>query len=257
MLSEFKHPDDLLTPIIIHDGVNSISQLFTSTEEFSVDDNNIYFSSIPSKLSEYELVTKDNTNENSDNKQQEQDDLFSTFDFPVLSELSKTDLQFDDLQLDKYVIQSSCQSLTGDIHDSLLSDDSVFLPVDESTSMTSSWVGEECVIESKNIEDMMVPPSPTVSSESGSTSISSKKSSRRKNLSITDRKSRKKDQNKAAAEKYRVKKRAERDELITRHLKLKNQNQELKHELESLTLHLEHMKQLFVDVLQIQIPSTK
>ena len=36
-----------------------------------------------------ELITKDNINENIDNHQQQQDDLFSTFDFPVLTDLIK------------------------------------------------------------------------------------------------------------------------------------------------------------------------
>jgi len=76
-------------------------------------------------------------------------------------------------------------------------------------------------------------------------------------LSTTERKLRKKDQNKTAAEKYRFKKRTERNELITRHLQLKTQNQELKFEFENLTYRLEQFKNLFTDVLQIPIPSTK
>jgi hypothetical protein len=118
----------------------------------------------------------------------------------------------------------------------------------------STWVGGECVVESQNTEDMMVPSvSSTSSTASGSRSKTKKKSS----LSTIERKLRKKDQNKTAAEKYRIKKRAERDELVTRHTDLKNQNRELKFELENASFQLEQLKQLFVDVLQIPIPSNK
>jgi hypothetical protein len=136
-------------------------------------------------------------------------------------------------------------------------DDSTFYPVeDDSTSSTSLWVGEECIVESKASADMMVPPSPPLSSTSSSPSMSNKGSTKKRSFSTIERKLRKKDQNKTAAEKYRLKKRSERNELITRHTNLKNQNRELKFEMENLTFQLEQFKQLFVDVLQIPIPST-
>jgi hypothetical protein len=86
--------------------------------------------------------------------------------------------------------------------------------------------------------------------------MSNKGSTKKRSFSTIERKLRKKDQNKTAAEKYRLKKRSERNELITRHTNLKNQNRELKFEMENLTFQLEQFKQLFVDVLQIPIPST-
>jgi len=166
-----------------------------------------------------------------------------------------SELQIDGLQLDKYLTQVSLPSPPMDIHNSSISDDSTFLPIDESTSSSCLWVGKECIIESNNPEDMMVPPSPSLSSISSSTSISKRESIKKRNLSTIERKLRKKDQNKSAAEKYRLKKRSERNELIARHLNLKTQNQELKFQMENLTFQLEQFKQLFVDILQIPIPS--
>ena len=132
--------------------------------------------------------------------------------------------------------------------------DPTFYPVDEdSTSSTLLWVGEECTIESR---DMLVPPSPPLSSSASSpASVSKTEIPRKKSFSTVERKLRKKDQNKNAAEKYRLKKRNERNELIARHSELKNQNQELKFEMNNLTFKLEQFKQLFVDVLQIPLPS--
>ena len=107
--------------------------------------------------------------------------------------------------------------------------------MDDSTS-SRLWVGGECVVESQNTEDMMVPSQ--LSSTSSSASRSRSKTKKKSSLSTIERKLRKKDQNKTAAEKYRIKKRAERDELVTRHLDLKNQNRELKFELENLHFNL-------------------
>jgi hypothetical protein len=257
MLFDFDQPDELLTPNITHGGVNQTNPILTPNDISSFDDNDVYFSSIPSKKNEYELRTKDNPTETSDdNHQQQQDYLFSSFDFPVLSELSRTDLQLDGLQLDRYLSQVSLPSSPTDVHNTSISDDSTFFPIDDSASSTFLWVGEECTVESNPPRDMMVPPSPPISSVSSSPSISNKESTKKRSVSISERKLRKKDQNKSAAEKYRLKKRTERNELITRHLNLKNQNKELKFEMESLTFQLEQFKQLFVDVLKIPIPST-
>jgi hypothetical protein len=268
-----------MTPILNHGGVNEINPILTSNNISSLDDNDIYFSSISSKKNEYELTPKDNPNQNSDNNnnnhQQQQDDLFSTFDFSVLSELSRTgknkqihciininlcfsffsELQIDGLQLDKYLHQVSLPSPPMDVQNSSISDDSTFYPIDDSSSSTFLWVGKECTVESKNPGDMMVPPSPPLSSAGSSPPVSKMESTKKRSLSTTERKLRKKDQNKSAAEKYRLKKRTEREELMARHSDLKHQNRELKFELENLTFQLEQFKQLFVDILQIPLPS--
>ncbi|CAF3412630.1 unnamed protein product [Rotaria sp. Silwood1] len=241
---------ELLTPTINDGDVNSITPInpiLPSNDLFSFDDNDICFSSVLSKKNEYELPTKDNMNENSDNnEQQQQYDLFSTFEFPVLNELDKTELSMDFLQLDKYISQSSIPSPEADVLNSSISDDSAF-----------PWIGEECTVESEKTDDMTVPSSPSTSSEISSPRISRKKSTKKTSLSALERKLRKKDQNKTAAEKYRKKKQTERTELMTRYLSLKNQNQELKFELENLTFRLDNFKQLFVDILHIQIPSNE
>jgi cyclic AMP-dependent transcription factor ATF-4 len=241
---EFNQPGDLLTPTINDGGVNR-NPIFSSSDFFQLDENDIHLSSVPSKKNEYELAAKDNINENSDNNEQHQlqEDLFSTFDLPVLSELDAADLQIDGLQLEKYISQSSFSSFQTDIDNSLISDDSTF-----------PWIGNECTIESQNIEDMTVPPSPSLSLDSSSSSTS-KRSTKKTNLSIVDRKLRKKDQNRTAAEKYRLKKKTEQNGLMAQYLNLKNQNKELKFEYENMTFRLEQLKQLFVDILQIPTPS--
>lgn len=244
MLFDFNQPTDLLTPIFHPDGVNKINPILTSRDAYPLDENDVQFSSISSKNMEYQFATKDNLNENSDNNQQ-QDDLLSTFELPALSEL-------DGFSFERYLTQSSSAL---DAHDSFISDDSTFLPMDESTS---PWVARECTVESEATEDMIVPPSPPLSiTSSTSSSIVERRTTKKRSFSTTERKLRKKDQNKTAAEKYRLKKRSERNDINSRHADLKHQNQELKHQLENLSFRLDQFKQLVVDVLQIPIPPTK
>ena len=123
----------------------------------------------------------------------------------------------------------------------------------DSIHLTLPWIGKECTIESSSTEDMAVPASPVPSS----TSSSSRSSKGKPKLSTSDRKLRKKGQNKTAAEKYRQKKRLERDDFLQRHQELTKQNQNLRSEVENFTLRLEQFKTLFVDVLQIPIPTSK
>jgi len=117
----------------------------------------------------------------------------------------------------------------------------------EDTLTTLSWNGDDYT---KSI-DMVVPPSPPLSPASSSPKPITKKSK----LTVVERKLRKKDQNKTAAEKYRVKKKSERHILLDRHSILKNKNRELKLELENLTYRVQHIKQLFVDILQMDPPT--
>jgi len=254
MYFNFEQSDELLTPLVDHVGVNPF---LTTNDLSSVDDRDICFSSIPSKKTEYGVTSKDHSNEDNELHQQQQDDLFSSFDFPVLSELSRTELQFDGLPIDQDNIQNSLPSPSMDVQNSSDTNDTSFYPVDDdSTSSTFIWVGGECTVESKLPGDMRVPLSPPISSAASSPSVSQTGSSKKRSYSMMERKSRKKDQNKTAAEKYRLKKRSERNELLTRHTDLKNQNRELKFDMENLTFQLAQFKQLFVDVLQIPIPST-
>jgi len=256
MLFELDQTEELLTPTITDGGVNKINPSLTSSNIFPLDDIDIYLSSIQSKTNEYTSIAKDNINENNDNNNHQHDELFSTFNFPVLSEFDKTAM--DDFSIDKYINEASFPSPPMDSQRSSICVDSTF--DDENSSSTIlEWVGEECTIASVNTEDMMVPPSPSPSFSSSTLSSSSvrEKSTKKQKLSLGERKTRKKGQNKTAAEKYRTKKRAERNELINRHSDLKNQNRELKFQFDNLTYRLEQFKQLFIDVLQIPLPSAE
>lgn len=84
MLFDFEQSDSLMTPITIPGGVNDINPILTSSNIPSFDDQDIYFSSIPSKNHVDPIKLKENPIEN-----HQSDDLYSTFEFPVLSELSR------------------------------------------------------------------------------------------------------------------------------------------------------------------------
>jgi hypothetical protein len=112
----------------------------------------------------------------------------------------------------------------------------------EDASSTLSWFGDEYPINT----DMIVPLSPPLSASSSSPGSITKKTK----LSPGERRLRKKGQNKTAAEKYRIKKKSERNQLLDRHLKLKTLNKELKSELENLTYRIQQFKQLFNEFVQ-------
>jgi len=80
---------------------------------------------------------------------------------------------------------------------------------------------------------------------------------KRSKLNPHERKLRKKSQNKTAAEKYRLKKKSERDQLADRHSKLKNLNTNLRLEFENLSYRVQQLKQLLVDVVQVPLPESK
>jgi len=106
----------------------------------------------------------------------------------------------------------------------------------------SSSLGDEYSINA----DMSVPLSPPLSSIGSSPAPLIKK----RKLSTVERKLRKKGQNKTAAEKYRIKKKSERNQLLDRYSKLKTMNKELKSELENFTYRVQQFKQLFNDLVQ-------
>lgn len=82
MLFELEHTNELFTPTITHTGVNEANPLLTSREVCHLDENDIDFAD--EHLTE--LVNLSQSHDNSD----EQQDLFTTFDFPVLNELNRT-----------------------------------------------------------------------------------------------------------------------------------------------------------------------
>lgn len=145
-----------------------------------------------------------------------------------------------------------------DLQKSTLTEESMFLPTGDDSAIISEessallWVGEECTVESTTTDEPFSPPPSSISS--ASSALSPQRRTKKCHLTLAERKLRKKDQNKAAAEKYRLKKRLERDDLIKRETKVKEENQALKSELESWKFRLEQFKKLAVNVLQIPLP---
>ena len=99
--------------------------------------------------------------------------------------------------------------------------------------------------------DSASPPSPPLSSISSALSPSRFKRSK---LTPVERKLRKKNQNKTAAEKYRIKKKTEHDQLLDRQTHLKTSNQQLKRELENMAFQVQQLKQLLIDVVHVPLP---
>jgi hypothetical protein len=237
MLFEQYPSQDLLTPSINDGGVNKLNSSLTALDFYLLDDIDAYLPPVQSKKNKNDLIN-DSINDNN----QHQEDFFSNFDFPDLDEFEeKSDflsnsITIDDLEIEKWISQSSFPSPPMDTINSPLSN------VEDTTS-TFPWIGDEYT---RNT-DMVVPPSPPLSSTGSSPAPVIKKSK----LSVVERKLRKKDQNKTAAEKYRIKKKSERHKLLDRRLHLKNSNRELKLELENLTYRVQQIKQLFVDLLQV------
>lgn len=155
-------------------------------------------------------------------------------------------------------VHSQCQNDVFDVDlDELLNDDllndidigelisSSSFPCPSETSMSSSFVEEI-----RQTSDMIVPASSPTSSISSTTSGSN---SRRSKLSPIERKLRKKNQNKTAAEKYRIKKKTERDRLADQHATLRATNSRLKSELENWKSRVDQLKQLLTDVVQVDL----
>jgi len=233
MLFEQYHPQDLLTPSINDGGVNKLKSSLTSLDFYLLDDIDAYLAPIQSKKTTNDLIN----NSINDNSQHQDEDFFADFDFSDLNnfEEKSESISIDELELEKWISQSSFPSPPMDTNNSPLSSA-------EDTSSTFPLFDDEYPI---NI-DMIVPPSPPLSSIGSSPAPSTKKTK----LSTVERKLRKKGQNKTAAEKYRIKKKSERNQLLDRHLKLKNINKDLKLELENLTYRVQQFKQLFVDLVQ-------
>ncbi|CAF1103343.1 unnamed protein product [Adineta steineri] len=217
---EQHHFQDLLPPSINDGGsINKLNSSLTSLDFYLLDDIEAYLSppTLHSKTTKHDLIN-DSINDNS----QHHEDFFADFVFPEFEENSDfvDPLSFDEIELEKWISQSSFPSPPMDLDTSPLS----------SIEDTSSTLYDYPIN-----SDMIVPFSPSLSSE--------------KNYE-------KKTQNKTAAEKYRVKKKSERHILLDRHLKLKNTNTELKLELENLTFRVEKFKKLFVDLLQIDLSTS-
>lgn len=247
---------ELQTPIIGNDGGCSIANpLLSSLDFLLLDDIDLYLPSVYSKKNknEYPIENNEHDESNSSYEQQHQE-LFSDLDFAAFDEKSQllgNTITIDDaLELEKWISTSAFPSPPMDIGQSPSTEDST------SSSSTIPWVGEECTIQSVT-SDMTVPLSPAQSTVSFSPApMATKKSSKRSGLTNMERKLRKKDQNKNAAEKYRIKKKSEKNTVADRHAKLKVANRDLKLEAENLSFRIKQLKDLFVDILQVQLPST-
>ena len=215
MLYEQYPPQDLLTPSIGDDGVNKLKSSFTSLDFYLLDDIDVYLSPNQSAKANDKEIINDSLNDNS----QHQEEFFSDFDlvnfndFEEKSDFLADTISIDEIDIEKWISQSSFSSAL----------------MDTTSNSPISSVEDSSSIEDAINRDMIVPPSPSLSSTESSSTISRKKTK----LSVIERKLRKKDQNKTAAEKYRIKKKTERNVLIDRHSKLKDTNRELKLELEN------------------------
>lgn len=146
-------------------------------------------------------------------------------------------IPLDELELEKWISESSFPSPPMDT-----TSNSPLSTIDDGSSTFSSFADQY-----PKSNDMIVPPSPPLSSASSSPApVLGKKPK----LSAAERKLRKKGQNKTAAEKYRIKKKSERSSLLDRHCQLKTLNKELKSELENLAYRVQQFKQLFSDFIQ-------
>lgn len=234
MLFEQHHSQDLLTPAINDGGVHKLNSSLTSLDFYLLDDIDAYLPSLQSKTNKNDDLINDSLINNS----QHHDDLLANFDFSDFDEESDfvNSIPIDELELEKWISQSAFPSP----------------PMDSNTLSPLSTIDDTSSIFSEYLTnaDMVVPPSPSLSSTSSSSTPSTKKTK----LSVVERKLRKKTQNKTAAEKYRIRKKYERHHLGDRHMQLKTTNTELKLELENLTFRLEKFKQLFVDLLHIDLP---
>jgi len=232
MLFEQYFQPDLLTPTINDGGVNKLSSSLTSLDFYLLDDIDAYLPPPPvqSKKNKNEII-----DESDYDNSQHHDEFFSEFDFTNFEENSDfliDSIQIDELEIEKWISQSSFPSPPMDIYNSPIS--SI-----ENTSSTFPYTGDEYSINT----DMVVPPSPPLSSTSSSPAPTIKKSK----LSVVERKIRKKTQNKTAAEKYRIRKKSERAHLHDRHMELKTLNKELRLELDGLTFRVQQFKQLFAE----------
>jgi cyclic AMP-dependent transcription factor ATF-4 len=66
------------------------------------------------------------------------------------------------------------------------------------------------------------------------------------------KKSKKRDQNKVAATRYRQKKRVEADTMMKEQIELEGKNKELKDKVESLTREIKYLKDLMAEVYKVK-----
>jgi len=237
MLFEQYPSQDLLTPSINDGGLSKLNSSLSTLDFYLLDDINAYLSPpIQSKPNSIDL-NNDSLNEGGQ-CHGDAEDFFSHLDFSDIQNFEeKSDfIPLDELELEKWISESSFPSPPMDTSNSPLS------TIEDASSSFSSFADQY-----PKSNDMIVPPSPPLSSASSSPApVLGKKTK----LSSVERKLRKKGQNKTAAEKYRIKKKSERSLLVDRHTQLKTLNKELRLELENLAYRVQQFKQLFNDFVQ-------
>ena len=233
MLYEQYQSLGLPCPSIDDGGVSKLNSSLSSLDFYLLDDIDTYLPSLHSEKPKIDLIN-DSINDNS--VYQLPDDFFSDIDLSDLTQFSEISEEID---IEKWISEASFPS-----------------PQMDATNSCDSLFNEQYPINTDMIVPAASPPSLSSSSSSSLPSPSSSISSspgpslKRTKLSTIERKLRKKDQNKTAAEKYRFKKKSERTELLDRQAKLKRINKELKSELEDLSYRVQKFKQLFAEFVQ-------
>lgn len=230
----------LIQPSNNDGGIDKFESSSSSLDFYLLDDIDTYLPPLHSEKPKNDLIN-DSINDNS--LYQLPEDFFSDIDLSDLNSYNEASnaVSIDEIDIEKWINQASFPSP----------------PMETTNSSDSlSWFNEQYPINT----DMIVPASPPSSSSSSSSSSSLSSPSsissspapslKRPKLTTVERKMRKKGQNKTAAEKYRVKKKSERTELLERQATLKLRNKELKSELDDLTYRVEQFKQLFTEFIQ-------
>jgi len=258
MLFDQTHPHELLTPMITNNiegglGGSCPNPFLSSLDFLLLDDIDSYFpSSIHSKKTKNELLYN-NKNDDGSNNNSQQEEFFEDFDFTQLEDFDGNNEKSEliNWDIEKYISQSAFPSPPMDTSNSPSCSD-------DNSSGTIPWIGEECTVPSSVVPSISAPPSPPLSSIGSSPApiINKVAKTKKRSLTTIDRKLRKKNQNKTAAEKYRIKKKSEKNQIFERHSEVQQINRELKLETENLTFRVQQLKQLFLDLLQIQLPST-
>lgn len=233
MLFEHSHSHELLTPGIFDAGARPFDISVPSPDFFLADYTEDYGFPVQSKTEKYQSINDSNNFHGG-----HQDALLSHSDLENIIDL-------DDLTVE------TCLNEQVDIGQ-LISSYSFEPFTDNSPSSFDDVSMSTVEDQQQNNSDSSLPPSPPLSSISSAASSSSR--SKRSKLTPVERKLRKKKQNKTAAEKYRIKKKTERDQLLDRQTYLKTSNQQLKRDLEKMVTQIQQLKQLLIDVVHVPLP---
>jgi hypothetical protein len=236
---------ELSMPAINNGGLDCLHADISSAD-FLLDDCFIdsYLTSV-----EFETDRFDITNDNIDGSSQHQDAFLEQFDVTQLIDFVHIQGRLSDGHGN-----TTCETFADIVADpndndrfeieKWISEPTLFLSTDTSDMWKDSPMTNEDLT---SHDDRTVPVSPSVSSTSTSSMT------KRSKLTPVQRRLRKKDQNKTAAEKYRIKKKSERDQLLGQYSKLQICNRELKCELDQLTFQVQQLKRLFSDVVSIPL----